>query len=141
MIKGTELEGDDVVTILRKAHNTNQGLFNNAAQSFNHEFYWQSMKPGGGGKPTGKLAELIDRDFGSYDNFRKEFTTAALTGMIDMLQSTLLLLPLLLLLQQQQLIIIILLFDSIWFRLGMAIGDPFRAEGHQDHRGWYPAHR
>ena len=81
MIKGTELEGDDVVTILRKAHNTNQGLFNNAAQSFNHEFYWQSMKPGGGGKPTGKLAELIDRDFGSYDNFRKEFTTAALTGM------------------------------------------------------------
>lgn len=80
LIKGTELEGDDVVTILRKAHNTNQGLFNNAAQSFNHEFYWQSMKPGGGGKPTGKLAELIDRDFGSYDNFRKEFTTAALTG-------------------------------------------------------------
>lgn len=80
LIKGTELEGDDVVTILRKAHNTNQGLFNNAAQSFNHEFYWQSMKPGGGGKPTGKLAELIDRDFGSYDNFRKEFTTAALTA-------------------------------------------------------------
>jgi Fe-Mn family superoxide dismutase len=41
MIKGTDMEGDDVVTILKKAFNNNQGLFNNAAQSYNHEFYWQ----------------------------------------------------------------------------------------------------
>lgn len=81
MIKGTDMEGDDVITILRKAHaSNNQGLFNNAAQSFNHEFYWQSMKPNGGGLPSGKLLELINKDFGSYDNFRKEFTTAALTA-------------------------------------------------------------
>lgn len=44
MIAGTEMEGDDVVTILRKAHGKNQGLFNNAAQSFNHDFYWKGMK-------------------------------------------------------------------------------------------------
>ena len=41
MIKGTDMEGDDIVTILRKAFNNNQGLFNNAAQSFNHDFYWK----------------------------------------------------------------------------------------------------
>ena len=67
---GTELQDADVITILRKAYGTNQALFNNAGQSYNHAFYWDCMKPNGGGKPTGKLAELIDRDFGSYDKFR-----------------------------------------------------------------------
>lgn len=52
------------------------GLFNNAAQVWNHTFYWHSMKPGGGGAPTGKIAELIDRDFGSYDAFAAEFKAA-----------------------------------------------------------------
>ena len=51
----------------------NQGLFNNAAQVWNHNFYWAGMKPNGGGKPTGKIAELIERDFGGYDAFRKQF--------------------------------------------------------------------
>lgn len=55
------------------------GVFNNAAQIWNHTFYWNSMKPQGGGKPTGDLAAAIDRDFGSYDNFRKAFTEAATT--------------------------------------------------------------
>jgi Fe-Mn family superoxide dismutase len=55
------------------------GVFNNAAQIWNHTFYWSSMKPQGGGKPTGDLAAAIDRDFGSYDNFRKAFTEAATT--------------------------------------------------------------
>ena len=49
------------------------GVFNNAAQVWNHTFYWHSMKPGGGGKPHGKVAELIERDLGGYDSFVKEF--------------------------------------------------------------------
>ncbi|MEL7481536.1 MAG: superoxide dismutase [Pseudomonadota bacterium] len=52
------------------------GLFNNAAQVWNHTFYWHSMKPGGGGKPTGKIAELIERDFGSYEAFADAFKVA-----------------------------------------------------------------
>jgi Fe-Mn family superoxide dismutase len=58
----------------------NQALFNNAAQSYNHAFYWDCMKPNGGGKPTGKLATLIDKYFGSYDKFRAEFVNAGLTA-------------------------------------------------------------
>lgn len=55
------------------------GVFNNAAQIWNHTFYWSSMKPNGGGKPTGDLAAAIDRDFGSFEKFAEEFTTAATT--------------------------------------------------------------
>ncbi len=80
MIAGTEMEGEDVVTILRKAHGTNQGLFNNAAQSYNHAFYWQCMKPNGGGRPTGRLATLIDAQFGSFEEFRLQFVTAGLSA-------------------------------------------------------------
>ena len=80
LIAGTELENADVVTILRKAYGTNQALFNNAAQSYNHAFYWDCMKPNGGGAPTGKVATLIDKYFGGYDQFRAEFTNAALTA-------------------------------------------------------------
>jgi len=80
LIKGTDMEGDDVVTITKKAFGNNQALFNNAGQSYNHAFYWQNMKPNGGGEPTGKLAEMINKDFGSYAAFRKEFTTKALTA-------------------------------------------------------------
>jgi Fe-Mn family superoxide dismutase len=52
-------------------------VFNNAAQVWNHTFFWNSMKPKGGGKPTGALAAKIDADFGSYDKFRAEFVAAA----------------------------------------------------------------
>ena len=55
------------------------GVFNNSAQVWNHTFYWHSMKPGGGGTPTGKIAEMIDRDFGSYDAFKEAFATAGAT--------------------------------------------------------------
>ncbi len=55
------------------------GVFNNAAQIWNHTFYWSSMKPGGGGQPTGELAQAITRDFGSYEKFAEEFTTAGAT--------------------------------------------------------------
>jgi Fe-Mn family superoxide dismutase len=56
LIAGTDLEKADLVTIMRKAHGTNPSLFNNAAQSWNHTFYWHCMKANGGGKPSGKLA-------------------------------------------------------------------------------------
>jgi Fe-Mn family superoxide dismutase len=54
-------------------------VFNNAAQIWNHTFYWSSMKPGGGGKPTGKLLEAIDRDFGSVDTCLQQLGEAAKT--------------------------------------------------------------
>jgi Fe-Mn family superoxide dismutase len=54
-------------------------VFNNAAQVWNHTFYWSSMKPGGGGVPTGELADAITRDFGSFDKFKEEFSTAGAT--------------------------------------------------------------
>jgi Fe-Mn family superoxide dismutase len=54
------------------------GIFNNAAQVWNHTFYWRSMKPNGGGEPTGALAAAISRDFGSYADFRAKFHAAAL---------------------------------------------------------------
>ena len=80
MVAGTELEGKDVITVLRNSYGKNQALFNNAAQSYNHAFYWDCMKPNGGGKPTGKLAALIDKQFGSYEKFREEFTAAGATA-------------------------------------------------------------
>jgi Fe-Mn family superoxide dismutase len=52
-------------------------LFNNAAQVWNHTFYWNCLKPGGGGQPAGPLADAINRDFGSFDKFREAFATAA----------------------------------------------------------------
>jgi len=55
------------------------GIFNNAAQVWNHTFYWNSMKPNGGGKPSGDLAAKIDADLGGYDKFVEEFTAAATT--------------------------------------------------------------
>jgi Fe-Mn family superoxide dismutase len=80
MIAGTDMEGDDQITIARKAFGNNQGLFNNAAQSFNHEFYWRNMKVGGGGMPGPKLMALIDKDLGGYDAFRADFTAKANTA-------------------------------------------------------------
>jgi superoxide dismutase, Fe-Mn family len=55
------------------------GVFNNAAQVWNHTFYWRSMKPNGGGAPSGDIAAAIARDFGSFDKFKEEFTAAATT--------------------------------------------------------------
>lgn len=53
------------------------GLFNNAAQVWNHTFFWESIKPGGGGPAVGRAAELIQRDFGSYESFKEKFQAAA----------------------------------------------------------------
>ncbi|CCW70667.1 unnamed protein product [Phytomonas sp. Hart1] len=52
-------------------------IFNSAGQLFNHDFYWQSMSPCGGGEPTGDLADAINASFGSFENFKEEFTAAA----------------------------------------------------------------
>ncbi len=56
---------------------TEGGLFNQAAQVWNHTFFWNSMKPNGGGAPTGALADAIKRDFGSFDAFKEAFTETA----------------------------------------------------------------
>ena len=55
------------------------GVFNNAAQVWNHTFYWNSLKPNGGGKPTGAIAAAIDRDLGGYDKFKADLSAAAVT--------------------------------------------------------------
>jgi superoxide dismutase, Fe-Mn family len=59
--------------------NSDGGVFNNAAQVWNHTFFWNCMKPQGGGEPRGELAEAIKRDFGSYEEFKKQFSEAAAT--------------------------------------------------------------
>lgn len=74
LIQGTEHENADLETIIR---NSSGGLFNNAAQVWNHTFYWNCMKPGGGGEPGGKLAEAIQAAFGSFAAFKEAFTKAA----------------------------------------------------------------
>ncbi|KAM7491802.1 hypothetical protein LguiA_034723 [Lonicera macranthoides] len=80
-ITGTELDGMTLENIIMVSYNRGSFLpaFNNAAQTWNHEFFWESMKPGGGGKPTGNLLKLIDRDFGSFETFVEEFKLAAST--------------------------------------------------------------
>jgi len=81
MIEGTEMEKDDCTTIVLKAHKAgNQALFNNAAQAWNHEFYWNSIKPNGGGAPKGALADQIAKDFGSFDTFKTKFAEAGNTA-------------------------------------------------------------
>ena len=78
-IDGSELDDADLATIVRSAFEAGDtGLFNNAAQSWNHEFLWHSMTPHGGGKPTGDLAAAIVRSFGDIDAFLDTFKNAAL---------------------------------------------------------------
>ena len=76
LVKGTEFEGADLVDIMKKAEG---GIFNNAAQIWNHTFYWHSLSPNGGGQPTGELAEKINDAFGSFEDFKTAFTKAAAT--------------------------------------------------------------
>ena len=71
LIKGTEYEELPLEVIIQKSSG---GLFNNAAQVWNHTFYWNCLKPNGGGEPTGALAEAINKKFGSLAAFKEEFT-------------------------------------------------------------------
>ena len=74
LIKGTEFETASLEDIVRRADGK---LFNNAAQVWNHTFFWNCMTPKGSGKPSGPLAQAIDKSFGSFDDFKKKFGTAA----------------------------------------------------------------
>ena len=71
LIKGTEFEAMDLESIVRKSQG---GMFNNAAQVWNHTFYWNCMKPNGGGEPTGKVADAINKAFGDFAKFKDEFS-------------------------------------------------------------------
>lgn len=81
LVEGTDLAGKSLEEVIKisAADKSKAGIFNNSAQVWNHTFYWHSMKPNGGGKPTGKVAELIERDLGGYDAFVKEFKQAGAT--------------------------------------------------------------
>lgn len=81
LIKDTDLADKDLEAIIHAVAGdaSKAGVFNNAAQVWNHTFYWNSMKPNGGGKPTGAIAAKIDADFGSYEKFVELFTAAATT--------------------------------------------------------------
>jgi superoxide dismutase, Fe-Mn family len=74
LIKGTEFEELTLEKIIKKS---SAGVFNNAAQVWNHTFFWNSMKPAGGGKPTGAVAAAIDKKWGSFDAFKEAFTKSA----------------------------------------------------------------
>ncbi len=75
LIKGTEYESLELEAIVRKA--PAGGIYNNAAQVSNHTFFWNCMKPNGGGTPGGKLADAINKKWGSADEFNKAFQTSA----------------------------------------------------------------
>lgn len=80
VVKLNELKPDASDAGLEQIIKSSDGaVFNQAAQIWNHTFFWRSMKPKGGGKPSGALAAAIERDFGSYDTFRKEFINAGMT--------------------------------------------------------------
>lgn len=75
LIKGTEFENATLEEIIKKSSG---GIFNNAAQVWNHTFYWNGLKPNGGGLPTGALADGISRKWGSFDDFKKAFSASCL---------------------------------------------------------------
>ena len=77
LIPGTEFENLSLEAIIKKASG---GVFNNAAQVWNHTFYWNCLSPNGGGAPSGALADAINAAFGSFDNFKAEFSKAAATN-------------------------------------------------------------
>ena len=81
LIEGTELADKSLeeIVLASAGDASKAGIFNNAAQVWNHTFYWNCMKPSGGGAPTGALAEKISADFGSFDKFKEEFKNAGVT--------------------------------------------------------------
>src|SRR5665647_1690859 len=74
LIVGTEYADMDLKDIIRQSSG---GIFNNAAQVYNHSFYWNCLRPDGGGEPGGKLAEMINKYFGSFAVFKEKFSTTA----------------------------------------------------------------
>ena len=81
LVAGTEYESASLEKIITdtagKADKT--PIFNNAAQTWNHTFYWNGLKPNGGGKPSGRIAQMIESDLGGYEQFKKDFAQAGVT--------------------------------------------------------------
>ncbi|WP_131778291.1 superoxide dismutase [Fe] [Legionella bozemanae] len=76
LIPGTEFESMKLEEIIKKSKG---GMFNNAAQVWNHTFYWHCLSPNGGGEPKGKLADAINKHFGSFSEFKEQFTQTAIS--------------------------------------------------------------
>ncbi|MBL4606584.1 MAG: superoxide dismutase [Fe] [Pseudomonadales bacterium] len=76
LVAGTENEGKSLEDIIK---NASGGIFNNAAQIWNHTFYWNCLSPNDGGEPTGALAEAINKTFGSFAEFKEQFSKTAIT--------------------------------------------------------------
>ena len=74
LVKGTDLDNKSLEELIKT---TEGGIFNNAAQVWNHTFYWNCLAPNAGGAPTGKIAEAINKAFGSFEEFKKQFNDAA----------------------------------------------------------------
>lgn len=77
LIPGTEFEGKSLEDIIKTSSG---GVFNNAAQIWNHTFYWNSLSPNGGGEPTGAVADAINKEFGSFDAFKEKFNDKAVNN-------------------------------------------------------------
>jgi len=81
LVKGSPTESQSLEQIINATYkdSSKTGVFNNAAQVWNHTFFWNGMKPNGGGRPTGDVAQAIERSFGPYDKFKEEFKNACVT--------------------------------------------------------------
>ena len=77
LVAGTEYERLPLEEVVRRASGA---IFNNAAQAWNHGFYWNCLSPTGGGVPTGEIAQAIDARWGSFDKFKQELTQSAVTN-------------------------------------------------------------
>ncbi|MFD2177296.1 superoxide dismutase [Fe] [Veronia pacifica] len=77
LVEGTELENKSLEEIIKTSTG---GVFNNAAQIWNHTFYWHCLSPNGGGEPTGELADAIVKSFGSFEEFKAKFTDSAINN-------------------------------------------------------------
>ena len=77
-VEGTDMAGKDIETLLRD-HSDVPAVRNNGGGYWNHDLFWKSMSPNGGGAPEGALADAINRDFGGFENFKTEFSKAAAT--------------------------------------------------------------
>ena len=80
IIEDNNINYDNLESLVKNSHSSNQGLFNNAAQHWNHIEFWQWMKPNGGGNIPSELESKIVEDFGSFDKFKEEFSNAAATN-------------------------------------------------------------
>lgn len=79
LVKDTLLQQTSVEEIIHKGFKeSNTGLFNNAAQHWNHSFFWNCLSPNGGKEPKGKIKELLIRDFGNFENFKEQFSSTAI---------------------------------------------------------------